>query len=161
MDTNGDGRIDQYGVSITPGWWAADIAWIWANGGQVFSSDLSKCMVDNAKAREAIQFMVDLTNKYKVTPKGIIGSEVSSVAELFMTSKLGMYLGLPYQALSDFSTCEAQLGYSPDALIQQRAESGPVYRRVLVGILRQQTSPGSLGAGQAPQLSRTAQAWRN
>jgi multiple sugar transport system substrate-binding protein len=104
LDTNGDGRIDQYGVSITPGWWAADIAWIWANGGQVFSSDLSKCMVDNAKAREAIQFMVDLTNKYKVTPKGIIGSEVSSVAELFMTNKLGMYLGLPYQALSDFST---------------------------------------------------------
>jgi multiple sugar transport system substrate-binding protein len=104
LDTNGDGRIDQYGVSIIPGWWAADIAWIWANGGQVFSSDLSKCIVNNARAREAIQFMVDLTNKYKVTPKGIIGSEVSNVAELFMTSKLGMYLGLPYQALSDFST---------------------------------------------------------
>ncbi|MDD3927770.1 MAG: sugar ABC transporter substrate-binding protein, partial [bacterium] len=103
LDTNGDGRIDQYGISTMPGWWAADIAWIWAGGGNVFNKDLSRCVVNNAKARETMQFLVDLSNKYKVTPKGIIGSEVTNVAELFMTNKLGMYVGLPYQALSDFS----------------------------------------------------------
>ncbi|MDD3926448.1 MAG: sugar ABC transporter substrate-binding protein [bacterium] len=104
QDTNGDGRIDQYGISIMPGWWPQDIAWIWADGGNVFNKDLSKCVVNNAKARETIQFMVDLSNKYKVTPKGVTGSEVSSVSELFKNDRLGMYAGLPYQALSDFST---------------------------------------------------------
>ncbi|MDD3926094.1 MAG: sugar ABC transporter substrate-binding protein [bacterium] len=103
VDTNRDGRIDQYGISTMPGWWATDIAWIWANGGDVFNKDLSKCVVNNAKAREAMQFMVDLSNKYKVTPKGVTGSEVKNAAELFMTGRLGMYAGLPYQALSDFS----------------------------------------------------------
>jgi len=104
LDTNGDGRINQYGASTMPGWWAQDIAWIWADGGEVFNKDLSKCVVNNARARETMQFLVDLSNKYKVTPKGITGSEVNNTAELFTTGRLGMYAGLPYQALSNFST---------------------------------------------------------
>ncbi|MDD3805822.1 MAG: extracellular solute-binding protein, partial [bacterium] len=54
-DTNGDGRIDQFGISIVPGWWAQDIAWIWSNGGEVFNDKLNKCVVDNRQAGEAIQ----------------------------------------------------------------------------------------------------------
>ncbi|MDD3927829.1 MAG: sugar ABC transporter substrate-binding protein [bacterium] len=103
-DTNGDGRLDQYGISCVPGWWASDIAWIWANGGEVFSRDLSKCVVNNARAQEGIQFLVDLSNRYNVTPRRVTGTEVSDVTELFMLGRLGMYAGLPYQALSDFST---------------------------------------------------------
>lgn len=103
-DTNGDGRTDEYGVSCLPGWWAADITWIWANGGEVFNGDLSRCVVNNARAQEAMQFLVDLSSRYNVTPKEATGTEVSNVTELFMLGRLGMYVGLPFRALSDFST---------------------------------------------------------
>lgn len=102
-DTNGDGRIDQFGISIVPGWWAQDIAWIWSNGGEVFNDKLNKCVVDNRQAGEAIQFLADLTGKYRVTPKKLLDAKQNSVADLFMGGNLGMFVGLPYVALTEFS----------------------------------------------------------
>lgn len=64
-DTNGDGHIDQWGVT------GIDAALclfplIWQNGGRVFNENHTKCLLDSPECVEAIQFMVDLHRKYKV-----------------------------------------------------------------------------------------------
>ncbi|MBE3582768.1 MAG: sugar ABC transporter substrate-binding protein [Limnochordaceae bacterium] len=67
-DKNGDGNPDQWGFV----WYEVVIrdwmTWIWRNGGDIFSPDLRQFTLDEAPAAEAIQFLADLSNKYKVCP---------------------------------------------------------------------------------------------
>lgn len=103
-DMDKDGRIDQIGISSTSGWWASDFPVIWAGGGKIFNEDMTKCIVASAEAEEAIQFQIDLVNKYKVTSKGTpITSEGKNYTELFIAGRLGMVPSLPHAALSQFS----------------------------------------------------------
>ncbi len=73
VDSDGDGTIDQYGVSAPAVnvmtfrlWWGL----IFQNGGSFISDDLSTITIDNAEAAEALEFLRDLVNVHGVAPEG-------------------------------------------------------------------------------------------
>lgn len=65
-DTNGDGKIDQYGFLSVGDY--VSFPFIWQNGGKILSSDGKKAEFDNPKTIEAMQWLSDLITKYKVSP---------------------------------------------------------------------------------------------
>lgn len=91
-DTNGDGKIDQYGFSPEP-WLDSFIYWLWENGGEVISEDLKTCIINKPEAVEALQFVTDMRTKYKVAPSVIVTQQPGQGSiELMTSGKLGMYI---------------------------------------------------------------------
>ena len=77
LDTNGDGKIDQYGYTfdqwdMEPGWSEA----LWSYGGEILSADYSKTLLGEPKAREAWQMLYDMVFVDKSCP------DANQVAEL-------------------------------------------------------------------------------
>jgi len=76
-DTNADGQIDQWGTTDLmfggnpASWWHAEAGWdvIKSFGGDTYTQDFKKTLIDQPETIEALQFMADLINKYKVAPK--------------------------------------------------------------------------------------------
>ena len=69
VDTNGDGKIDQYGFvfdqwDMEPGWSEA----LWSYGGDIISADHTKTLVGEPKSREAWQMLYDLVFVDKSCP---------------------------------------------------------------------------------------------
>ncbi len=73
-DTNGDGKIDQWGFS--QGWGApffGDLNWnwygfLWQAGGDIFNDDLKSVKFNNEAGVKTAQFLQDLKFKYNVLP---------------------------------------------------------------------------------------------
>lgn len=62
-DTNGDGRIDQYG--------SYDYTWkdaVYSNGASLFNTDGTECYINDSKVIAAIQFVKDMTKLSGNTP---------------------------------------------------------------------------------------------
>jgi len=72
-DTDGDGEIDQWGTMIPVGW---PNYFIWysvffSNGGKLFNDDITEAAYNSPEGRDAMQFLVDLVYKYKVSPEKV------------------------------------------------------------------------------------------
>ena len=75
-DTDGDGKIDQWGFA--PGWGASYFGemnylwycWLWQAGGDLFSEDLTKVAFNSPAGLEAAQFLYDLRLTHNVIPDG-------------------------------------------------------------------------------------------
>ena len=78
----------QYGVG-RPYW----LETIWSNGGEIISADGTKCTLDQPEAIEALAWMQDLIQKYKVSPTPQSASEQGDT-DRFTTGKLGMIYGV-------------------------------------------------------------------
>ena len=80
-DLDGDGKIDQWGVNACP-WKGPDGSYWWmyymymCNGGKIVSEDGRRIVFNNSFAKEATQYMVDLTWKYEVSPPVGLEEEV-------------------------------------------------------------------------------------
>ncbi|MEK6647275.1 MAG: sugar ABC transporter substrate-binding protein [Candidatus Firestonebacteria bacterium] len=93
-DTNGDGRIDQYGFSSYLNINYLSL-WIYGNGGRIVDESGKKVMLDHKEAIEALQFISDLINKYKVVPReAVTTGEMQSnvVQDYFANGKAGMFI---------------------------------------------------------------------
>lgn len=89
-DLNGDGKIDQFGISFeeAPLFW---LPYLWSNGGGVLSKNLDSIIINKPQSIEALQFYADLRNKYHVAPtKSEAGS--ATMAQLFMQEKIAMHI---------------------------------------------------------------------
>lgn len=75
FDANGDGHIDVYGYLFRAkmGLLLSQDYSTWLNlfGTFVFDKEGTQTLIDSPAGIEALQFLVDLVNKYKVTPPGI------------------------------------------------------------------------------------------
>lgn len=65
-DTNGDGKLDQFGTGLNASFSLQ--SFVWSNGGDWLDSTHKKVTVDDPKFIKALQFFVDMQNKYKITP---------------------------------------------------------------------------------------------
>ena len=90
-DTDGDGKIDQWGWmlggSLNPN------AWIWesilvSNGGSLLSKDLTKVAFDGKPGVDALHLLLDLAYLHKVAPP-----ELADPSKSFVAGKLGMTIG--------------------------------------------------------------------
>ncbi len=86
IDENGDGVPEVYGH-----WWYGRYAhvepWVYANGGRILNDLKTRIDVDE-KAREALQFLGDLSNKYNVSPpkKDVVGIRQQDMFPLQQTA---------------------------------------------------------------------------
>jgi len=91
-DTNGDGKIDQYGFS-PESWLDSYIYWIWENGGEIVSDDLKTCIINQPAAVEALQFVADMRTKHKIAPSLIASQQPGQgTLDLMAAGRLGMYV---------------------------------------------------------------------
>lgn len=65
-DTNGDGKLDQWSTGLNVNWSLAPF--VWSNGADWLNASKNKVTITDPKFEEALQFFVDMTNKYKITP---------------------------------------------------------------------------------------------
>jgi multiple sugar transport system substrate-binding protein len=66
-DTDGDGYTDVFGFAAIDSYnrWPA---WVWNNGGRIFSADGKRCVMDSAASIEGLRFYVELARRHRVAP---------------------------------------------------------------------------------------------
>lgn len=74
--------IDFWGARVYP--------WIWSAGGEVLDPSGKRCVLDDPKSIEALQFLVDLRNKWKVAPPNTQADKRQNIA-MFVNGKVAMY----------------------------------------------------------------------
>jgi multiple sugar transport system substrate-binding protein len=90
-DTDGDGRADTYGTT-NPNAYNRWPAWVWMNGGDVYSKDVSRCTMDTPQAIDAMKFYVGLSRLRHVAPEATATPDIDQVKqqEMFVSGQLGM-----------------------------------------------------------------------
>lgn len=61
--------------------------YVWNNGGEFLSDDGKHCLLDEEKAIEAVDMLVDMINKYKVTPPSTITYSWGEAQDAFLTGQ--------------------------------------------------------------------------
>ncbi|MCX7796327.1 MAG: ABC transporter substrate-binding protein [bacterium] len=121
-DTNGDGKIDQWGIGFSE-----DVPWYYRpmviqNGGVIFDKNTGKPMINSKESIETLQFFQDLVFKYRVMPP----LQHNSSARDFVN---GLY-GMLYRSTSVRVSLKKEVG--------DRFELGlgflPGKKRVAVGV---------------------------
>ncbi len=101
LDTDGDGTIDQYGLS--QGWgqtFYQDLNWnwysfVWQAGGDMFD-ETGKCIIDQPEGVAAAQLLYDLKNTYNALPEDAMSlTNAEAFTNYFLEGKAAMA----------FSTC--------------------------------------------------------
>lgn len=88
-DDDGDGRADSYG--FLAGFDTMELhwgSWVWQNGGEILDPTRTKCLVNQPAAVEALDFLVGLVQRDKVSPDTAQASTFGST--MFLTGRLGM-----------------------------------------------------------------------
>jgi len=98
-DTNGDGKIDQFGTGFNVNW--ALQAFVWSNGADWIDSTRTKVTIDDPKFAEALQYFADMQNKYKITPS-IAEAQTLDTYQRWMKGELAFFPVGPW----DMSTYE-------------------------------------------------------
>ena len=88
---------DVYGIGVSGKKFAElteYVYYLYGNGGDFFVTNpdgsYGKCRVNDAAGVEALQFMVDLANKYKVTEPNVGENDRGTLQDLFLAGKLAM-----------------------------------------------------------------------
>lgn len=88
-DLDGDGSRDQFGVSFLakpPLFW---LPFVWSQGGDVFNPEMSRFVMGQPVAVNALQFYADLRNRWHAAPTRMeVGS--ASMSQLFLQGKLAI-----------------------------------------------------------------------
>jgi multiple sugar transport system substrate-binding protein len=103
-DTNGDGKIDQFGYVIDP--WDFEPGMsevIWAYGGDLISADHTKTLLGDPKARQAFQFLHDMMFVDKSIPDPNTSSQYGG--DLFLSGNAAM-IAMGHWAVPSYSTAK-------------------------------------------------------
>jgi multiple sugar transport system substrate-binding protein len=82
------GEIDVWGSSITTGWWGEWLIYVRQAGGQLFTDDMNRCLLDSPEAIAGMQFYFDKMYKHRIAPRPGRGPDRG-----FMSGKIAMELG--------------------------------------------------------------------
>jgi multiple sugar transport system substrate-binding protein len=73
--------------------WAYHLSWIWSNGGDYFSRDGTKWVLDSPESRAAFQAYVDYRYKHHVAPVPNVDFVGQNSTDLFINGTVAMLLG--------------------------------------------------------------------
>lgn len=116
VDLDGDGNIDQWGLATNglPGQVFNTYSFfnlLLTNNGQVID-ETGMPTFNSPEGVEALQFMVDLRNKYKVMPPDVVTYDNNEIHEGFLSGKFAMILHWPYvYGMTYGSEIEGKVGY--------------------------------------------------
>ena len=97
LDTDNDGKIDQYGLA--QGWgqtFYQDLNWnwysfVWQAGGDVFDKETGECILDQDAGITTAQWLYDLKNTYNVLPEDTMSlTNSEAFKNYFLTGKAAM-----------------------------------------------------------------------
>jgi multiple sugar transport system substrate-binding protein len=80
--------VDVWGTSITTGWWGEWLIYVRQAGGDLFSDDMNRCLLDSPQAIAGMQFYYDKIYKHRVSPELGRGPDQG-----FMSGRIAMELG--------------------------------------------------------------------
>ncbi|MGZ0085869.1 ABC transporter substrate-binding protein [Caldibacillus thermoamylovorans] len=128
-DTNGDGKLDQWGTGLNATWTLQ--AFVWSNGADWIDESKTKVTVDDPKFIEALQFFADMQNKYKVTPS-IAEAQTLDTYQRWLRGQLGFFPVGPW----DLAAFDQQIKFEYDLIPWPAGSTG-----------KPATWVGSLGIG--------------
>ncbi len=113
-DTTGNGRTDFFGV-VNVAWSWED--WVWREGGDPFTEDMSRCTIDTPEAIRGLQYIQDLIITHKVAPSPA-DTKALSDRERFRNGNAGMVFSTRFQRarfleLKDFKWDVAPIPANP------------------------------------------------
>jgi multiple sugar transport system substrate-binding protein len=108
-DTNGDGKMDQYGTGFNANW--ALQPFVWSNGADWINEEGTKVTIDDPKFIEALQFFVDQQVKHKITPS-IGETQTLDTYQRWMKGQLAFFPVGPW----DMAAFKDQLKFEYDLL---------------------------------------------
>jgi multiple sugar transport system substrate-binding protein len=68
------------------------LPWVWANGGDLFNADGTRCVFDSPPAVEALQLWVDLNQKWQVSPEENRTGAAHNATEMFTGGRVAMWM---------------------------------------------------------------------
>jgi multiple sugar transport system substrate-binding protein len=74
--------IDFWGARIYP--------WVWSADGRILDTTGKRCLLDQAGAEQALQFLVDLRLKHRVCPANTVAEKKQNIA-MFTSGQVAMY----------------------------------------------------------------------
>jgi ABC-type glycerol-3-phosphate transport system substrate-binding protein len=94
--TKNVGGKQQYGYGITGGGEFGNTVFrslplIWMNGGSLISDDMTKVVVNQKPAVEAVEFYTGMLTKEKVAPPSTLQNDGTALRRLFIAGTLAMY----------------------------------------------------------------------
>ncbi len=89
-DTDGDGRIDQWGFIING--WPPYQMWVWQNGGDIVDRRTGRLNFDDPRVTDAMDVYAGLIHRQKIAPPMSMVSE-AGFSELFRAGKVAMFMG--------------------------------------------------------------------
>jgi multiple sugar transport system substrate-binding protein len=96
-DTDGDGKIDQWGFGTvgakSPGFSMRFGPFIWSFGADYLTPDMKRSALDTPAAKQAFAFFVELYTKHKVVPPGLTAMNPQEVRTQLAQKKVAMILG--------------------------------------------------------------------
>ena len=96
-DTNGDGKIDQWGFGTvgakSPGFSLRFGPFIWSFGADYLTEDMKRSALDSREAKQAFAFFVELYTRHKVVPPGLTSMNPQEVRTQMAQEKVAMILG--------------------------------------------------------------------
>lgn len=117
-DTNGDGKIDQWGLA--QGWgttFFGDLNWnwysyLWQAGGDIYTDDLKGVKFNNEAGIKAAKFLYDLKNTHKIIPEdAMTKTNADMLKTVFGPGKAAFAIGLSSKANSLFDKDFKDLNY--------------------------------------------------
>jgi multiple sugar transport system substrate-binding protein len=90
-DTDGDGRVDQWGFIVSNGWPPMHM-WIWQNGGRLIDPVSRTARLDDPRVLDALDACAGLIHRESVAPPLSIVSE-RGFSDLFRAGKIAMFMG--------------------------------------------------------------------
>jgi multiple sugar transport system substrate-binding protein len=108
IDTNGDGTVDQYGLSAGQVLLAEHL--IYSNGGKIVDADAGTVAFDSPEAMEALQFLNELYNVHKVV-KMNEGDDWLDPKNFFTQGHVAMTQGWVWEGADRLSTMTDEWGY--------------------------------------------------
>lgn len=89
VDADQDGHPEQFGVSFNrtpPLFW---LPFVWSAGGDLFSADFSKVLLNSPEAIRGLTFYSDWRNRYHIAPRQV-ESGSATMSQLFLQQKIAM-----------------------------------------------------------------------
>jgi multiple sugar transport system substrate-binding protein len=83
-----DRDVDIWGSTITTGWWGEWLIYVRQAGGQLFTDDMNRCLLDSPQAIAGMQFYFDKIHKHHIAPRPGRGPDYG-----FLSGKVAMELG--------------------------------------------------------------------
>ncbi|MFC4319958.1 ABC transporter substrate-binding protein [Litchfieldia salsa] len=116
-DTDGDGKVDQFGTGLNVNW--ALYPFVWSNGADFLDETKTKVTVDDPKFAEALQFFADMQNKYEITPS-IEEAQTLDTYQRWMKGELAFFPVAPW----DLATFDTELDFDYDVIPYPAGDTG-------------------------------------